>query len=93
MDSFEELFVPIFFTLAEMSLNLEKQCNPATASKSFSFLALISPFQFIVSIVITRNIFDIILPVTQLLQAKTNDIMNGINLIQALKNFGDGHQK
>lgn len=52
------------------------------------YLALISTFQFIVSLVITRNIFDLTLPVTQLLQAKSNDIMDGIDLIQALKNLG-----
>ena len=88
MDTFEELFVPLFFTLTEMSLNLEKQCNPDTSSKATSFLALISTFQFIVSLVITRNIFDLTLPVTQLLQAMSNDIMDGIDLIQALKNLG-----
>ena len=38
--------------------------------------------------VITRNIFDLTLPVTQLLQAKTNYVMDGIDLIQALKNLG-----
>ena len=38
--------------------------------------------------VITRNIFDLTLPVTQLLQAKTNYVMVGIDLIQALKNLG-----
>lgn len=53
MDSFEQLFVPIFFALTGMSLNLEKQCNPATASKAASLLALISSFQFIVSVGIT----------------------------------------
>ena len=38
--------------------------------------------------VITRNIFDLTLPVTQLLQAKTNYVMDGIDFIQALKNLG-----
>ena len=80
----------LFFTLREMSLNVESQCNPATSSKATSFLALISSFQFIVAHVISRNVFDMTLPVTQLLQAKSNDIMDGIlvHMIEALKNLG-----
>ena len=78
----------LFFTLREMSLNVESQCNPATSSKATSFLALISSFQFIVALVISRNVFDLTLPVTQLLQAKSNDIMDGIHMIEALKNLG-----
>ena len=84
---FEDLFIPIFFTLKEMSLNEERQCNPSTSSQATSFLALISSFQFIVSLVITRHILDLTLPVTQLLQAKNNDILDGIELIQTLKNL------
>ena len=87
MDVFEELFVPIFFTLKEMSLNLERKYNPNTSSQATSFSALISSFQFIVALVITRNILDMTLPVTQLLQAKNNDILDGVELIQALKNL------
>ena len=84
MDVFEELFVPIFFTLKEMSLNLERKYNPNTSSQATSFSALISSFQFIVALVITRNILDMTLPVTQLLHAKNNDILDGVELIQAL---------
>ena len=86
MDVFEELFVPIFFTLKEMNLNLDRNSNPNTSSQATSFSALISSFQYIVALVITRNILDMTLPVTQLLQAK-NDILNGVELIQALKNL------
>ena len=88
MDLFQELFVPIFFTLGEMSLNAERVCNPATSSKATSFLALISSFQFIVALVISRNVLDLTLPVTQLLQAKVNDVMDGMHLIDALKDLG-----
>ena len=48
---------------------------------------MISSFQFIVSLVITRHIFYLTLPVTQLLQAKNNDILDGIEFIQTLKNL------
>ena len=61
MDVFEELFVQIFFTLKEMSLNLERKYNPNTSSQATSFSALISSFQFIVALVITRNILDMTL--------------------------------
>ena len=39
------------------------------------------------SLVITRHIFYLTLPVTQLLQAKNNDILDGIEFIQTLKNL------
>ena len=85
MDIFQELFIPILFTLSEMSLNVECQCNPG--SKATSFLALISSFQLLwLLLFISRNVFDLTLPVTQLLQAKSNDIMDGIHMIEALKN-------
>ena len=71
-----------------MSLNVESQCNPATSSKATSFLALISFFQFIVALVISRNVLDLTLPVTQRLQAKSNDIIDGIHMIEALNNLG-----
>ncbi|XP_046853849.1 52 kDa repressor of the inhibitor of the protein kinase-like [Xenia sp. Carnegie-2017] len=71
-----------------MSHNAGHVCNPETSSKASSFLALISTFRFIVSLVISRNILDLTLPVTQLLQAKTCDVMDGMHLIESLKNLG-----
>ena len=52
-------------------------------SQVMSFLAMISSFHFI----ITRHIFYFTLPVTHLLQAKNNDILDGIELIHTLKNL------
>ena len=40
-----------------------------------------------VALVITRCVFDLTLPVTQLLQSKTNDIADGLHLIESLKNL------
>ena len=71
LDTFEELFVSLVFTFEEMSMNLNRACNRDTSSKASSFFKLVSSFDFIVSLVITRCIFDVTLPVTQLLQAKT----------------------
>ena len=86
LDVFQELLIPIFFTLEEMSLNEEGKCNVSTSSQATSFLAIISSFNFIVSLVITRHTFDLTLAVTQLLQAKENDIFYGLELVQSLKN-------
>ena len=57
MDIFQELFIPICFSLSEMSLNVESQCNPATSSKATSFLALIFSSQFIVALAISKKFF------------------------------------
>ena len=86
MDTFEELFVAIFYTLDEMSLNIDNICNRDTSAKATSFLKLISSFSFIVSLVVTRNVFDLTLDVTKLLQTKKIDIMGCINMIKSLKN-------
>ena len=82
---FEELFVAIFFTLNEMSQNLDKVCNRDTSDKAHSFLKLISSFPF-VSLVITRNVFDLTIDVTTLLQSKTMDIVGTLEMIKSLKN-------
>ena len=50
--------VPLYFTLSKMSLNLEKQINPNISSTASLLLVLIFSFQFIVTLVISRNIFD-----------------------------------
>ncbi|XP_065662764.1 52 kDa repressor of the inhibitor of the protein kinase-like [Hydra vulgaris] len=42
-------------------------------------------FDFIVAMCITRNVFDLTLPITRMLQSKSNDVYDGLNLIQALK--------
>lgn len=49
-------------------------------------LKAITSFQFIASLSITRSVFDLTLPVTQLLQSKSLDIYNGISMITALRN-------
>ena len=47
MDTFEELFVAIFFTLNEMSQNLDKVFNRDTSDKARSFLILYLLYRFI----------------------------------------------
>ena len=86
LDVFQELFVPLYHTRDDMSTNLEGQFKPSLSSDASSLLTLISRFDFVVALVITRNILDLTLPVTQLLQGKSIDVMDGIHLIDSLKN-------
>ncbi|XP_057307823.1 zinc finger MYM-type protein 1-like isoform X2 [Hydractinia symbiolongicarpus] len=86
LDLFQELYVPIYITLEEMKLNLNRQFNYDTSKQAVGFFHQIANFEFLVTLVITRNVFDITLPVTQLLQNRTIDVMDSIELIQTLKN-------
>jgi hypothetical protein len=86
LDINQELFVPLYHTLDDMATNLEGKFKPSLSSDASSLLTLVSRFDFVVALVITRNIIDLNLPVTQLLQGKTIDVMDGIHLIETLKN-------
>ncbi len=59
--------------------------NPSLRTDASHLLSLISDFEFVAILVITRNIFDITLPVTQLLQGKSIDVKDGIELVSSLK--------
>ncbi|XP_047134683.1 52 kDa repressor of the inhibitor of the protein kinase-like [Hydra vulgaris] len=85
LDTFQELFIPLASCLEEMSLNANKSFNHSTASSASSLLKLITGFDFIVAMCITRNVFDLTLPITRMLQSKSNDIYDGLNLIRAIK--------
>ena len=71
-----------------MSLNVDRKSNRDTSSKASSLLKLITFFEFIVTLVLTRSVLDFTLPVTELFQRKANDIMEGIHLIETLKSVG-----
>ncbi|XP_046863323.1 52 kDa repressor of the inhibitor of the protein kinase-like [Xenia sp. Carnegie-2017] len=85
LDTFQELFVPVYTTLNDMSENVDGEFKPSLQSDASSLFQLIDRFDFVVALVITRNILDSTLPVTQLLQGKSIDIMDGIHLISTLK--------
>lgn len=85
LDTFQELFVPLYHTLDDMARNLDGEFKPSLSSDVSSVLTLISRFDFVVALVITRNVLDVTLPVTKLLQGRSIDIMDGIDLIEALK--------
>ena len=85
MDDFEDLFAPVVFCLEEMSLNIGPVCNQDTSAKATSFYKLMASFDFLSSLVITRSILDLTLPVTQLLQGPAIDIADATHLIESLK--------
>ncbi|XP_057295877.1 52 kDa repressor of the inhibitor of the protein kinase-like [Hydractinia symbiolongicarpus] len=87
LDIFQELFVAIVYTLEDMSMNLDKKCNRDTSTKATSLLHLVTNFDFIVSLVVTRSVMDLLLPVTKILQGKTIDLLSSLHLIQSLKNM------
>ena len=72
----------------DMSLNHDHICNNDTSIKASNFLELTTSFDTIVSLVIARSILDRTLPVTQLLQSKTFDVLDGLHLISPLKTIG-----
>lgn len=87
LDTFQELFVPLYRTLEEMSENKgEIRFPPALIGEASNCLTVVSRFDFIAALIITRHILDSTLSVTQLLQGKSIDIMDGIHLITTLKN-------
>ena len=85
MDTFQELFVPLFHVLESMADNADGQYNPSLSSDALCHFRHISTFDFIVVFIITRHVLDATLAVTQLLQGKSIDIMDGIHLINSLK--------
>ena len=76
LNVFEELFTYVVATLEYFSVNPEFTINRDTSIKAQSLLTQISNFNFIVSLVITRNVFDFRHSVTALVKAKSNDIIN-----------------
>ena len=84
VDVFEELFTYVVETLEYVSVNLESTINRDTSIKAQALLTHISNFNFIVSLVITRKVFDFTHSVTALFQANSNDVINGFELIGSL---------
>ena len=60
-------------------------CNQGTSAKATSFYKLMTFFGFLSSLVITRSILDLTLPVTQLLQGPAIDTADATHLTESLK--------
>ena len=84
LDLFEDEFVSIVNTLELFCLNPESKVIRDTVSRSQVLLNQISNFPFIVTFVVTRKVFDFTQSVTELLQAKSNDIVIGFDFIASL---------
>lgn len=85
MGIFNDLFEGILSTFDEMAINEGGKFNADTSSKAVSYRNTLERFYFIVAMVITRQIFDITMEVTKLLQSKTNDMFKTVILIDSLK--------
>ena len=86
LDTFQDIFIPLIDTLHDIANNVSGETKPSLSADASSLLTLITKFDFIVALVITRHILDATLLVTQLLQGKSIDIMDRFHLIQMLKN-------
>ena len=75
------------FCLEEMSLNIGRVFNQDTSAKATSFYKLMTSFDFLSSLVISRSILDLTLRVTQLLQGLAIDIADATHLIESLKSL------
>ena len=71
MDTFEELFIPIVYCLEKIKLNKDNKCNRDTSVKASSFFTLVSTFQFVACLMLTRSVLDMTLPVTELIEYLT----------------------
>ena len=87
LDDFEDLFAPIVFCFEEMSMNMGSVCNQDTSAKANSFYKLMASFDFLSSLVITRSVLDLTLPVTQLLQGPAINTADVTHLIESLKSL------
>ena len=85
MNTFAKLFIPMIYCLEKMKFNKDNTCNRDTSVKASSFFALVSTFQFVACLVLTRSVLDMTLSVTQLLQSRNIDICDGLHLIKSLK--------
>ena len=83
-DLFEDGFVSIVKTLEFFCLIAQSNVNRDTVSRPQTLLNHLSNFPFIVTLVVTRKIFDFTHSVIELLQAKLSDIVVGFDLIAFL---------
>ncbi|XP_065664828.1 52 kDa repressor of the inhibitor of the protein kinase-like [Hydra vulgaris] len=84
LDTFQELYVPIVYSLEAISNDRNK--FGADSQTATSLFKLITTFKFIVSLVVTRAVFDETHVVTNMLQSSSLDIQTCIDLIFCLTN-------
>ena len=87
LDGFEELVIPIFLCLEQIRLNVGRICIQETSTKAVSFYKLLTSFDFILALVLTRVVLDLTLPVTRLMQRTALDVADSSDLIESLKSL------
>ena len=87
LDGFEELVIPIFLCLEQIRLNVGRICIQETSTKAVSFYKLLTSFDFISALVLTRVVLDLTLPVRGLLQRPATDVGDSSNVYEFLKSL------
>ena len=70
-----------------MSLNVGRICNQDTSKEALSYYKMLTSFDFISGLVLTRHVLDLTLPVTELLQGPAIDVADSSHLIESLKSL------
>ena len=81
---FEDVAIYIVPTFEYFCLSPDLNVNRDAVAKLQIHLNHVTNFNFIVTLVVTRKVFDYTRSVTELLQAKSNDIVKGFDLIGSL---------
>ena len=68
-----------------MSVTERWVCNRETSTKASSFYKLIASFNFTATLVVTRSIIDLTVPVTELFQGKEIDMVDASHLLDSQK--------
>ena len=68
-------------------------CNQDTSTKALSCYKLLTTFDFISALVLTRHLLDLTLPVTELLQGSAIDVGDSSHLIEFLKSLVNSKSK
>ena len=69
-----------------MSLNVDRTFNQDTSTKALLYYKLLTSFEFISALVLTRHVLDVTLPVTELLQGPAIDVADSY-FIESLKSL------
>ena len=77
--------MPFYRTFEEMTKNKDGKFLPALVCEASSCLSIVSRFDFLAALIITRHILNSTLSMTQLLQGKSIDIMDEIHVNTSLK--------
>ena len=68
-------------------------CNQDTSTKALSCYKLLTTFDFISALGLTRHLLDLTLPVTELLQGSAIDVGDSSHLIEFLKSLVNSKSK